>query len=59
MDFQVIENKYMLMTIESKDDNEPNIVIKMRFYKAEYDDQLLVNFHRKSGNIIKWYQILN
>jgi len=44
--------------MKAEDDEEHDTVIKVKFY--EYGmEELLVNFSRKSGNILKWYDLLS
>ena len=47
------ESKHILITVPSEDEEVPDTVIKVKFFKYE-GDQLLVHFQRKSGNIIQW-----
>lgn len=49
-----VTGKYIKLQIAAEDDEEHDIVVKIKFYKHE-NEQLLVNFARKTGNIIRWY----
>ena len=52
-----VQHKHILLTIKAEDDEEHDTIIKIKFY--EYGPEtLLVNFSRKSGNILKWYDLL-
>lgn len=50
--------KHILLTIPSEDEEEPNIVVKIKFYSYNDGAQLLAQFNRKSGNIMNWYSHL-
>ena len=61
-----IENKHLLITIKAEDEEEHDTVVKVKFYKQgdfepgpDGSEPLLVNFARKSGNIAKWYGLMD
>lgn len=49
-----VTGKHIKLQIQAEDDEEHDIVVKIKFYKHE-NDQLLVHFARKTGSIIRWY----
>jgi|AACY02.14.fsa_nt_gi hypothetical protein len=49
------ENKHIKITVPSEDEDVPDTVIKVKFYQHD-GDKIMVHFHRKSGNIMKWAQ---
>lgn len=56
MNIEHIENKHIKVTIKSEDEEEHDTVVKVKFYPHE-GDKLLAHFTRKSGNIMKWYDL--
>ena len=50
-----IEKKHIKLTIPDGDEENPDTVVKIKFYKHD-GDKLLAHFSRKSGNILKWYE---
>jgi flavoprotein len=46
-----------LITIKAEDEEEHDTIVKVKFYEFGQDD-ILVNFSRKSGNILKWYELM-
>ena len=57
MELTHVQNKYILITIKAEDEEEHDTVVKAKFYNHG-DEELLVNFQRKSGNILKWYDLV-
>lgn len=51
-----VTSKHIKLFIKAEEQEEHDIVIKVKFYKHE-SNQLLVHFARKSGNIMRWYDI--
>ena len=55
MQLAYVENKHILITIPSEDEEETNTVIKVKFYQHS-ETELLAHFTRKTGNIGQWYK---
>lgn len=53
-----VKDKYLKLTILSEDEEEPDTVIKVKFFTHE-GKTILTHFQRKSGNILNWYTHLN
>lgn len=58
MTLEHVQYKHIKITIKAEDDEEHDTVVKVKFYKHGTSDELLVNFSRKSGNILKWYDLV-
>ena len=60
MTLKHVENKHIEVLIKAEDEEEHDTVVKVKFYKHGDENlkQLLVNFSRKSGDIMKWYKLL-
>lgn len=56
MEIEHVENKHIKITIKAEDEEEYHTVVKVKFYPHD-DGKLLAHFARKSGNIMKWYEL--
>lgn len=55
MQLEHVAGKHIKLTIPAADAEEPDTVVKVKFYKHG-DNQLLAHFSRKSGDIMNWYR---